>query len=238
MFTDVKKFDDSHSAVTAWHYSNVMKCIATNMFYDLDTGLRVPKRVFEIMIKEGVVGQYSKNPNHPVFASDLSSYQDDIGMQVCKFGSDLDQLVIDLNFFLQESEDKITEFAQALYFVSPELIEALRSQPQFLPIMSRRDLWEEMIRFDLTLKGRQVRIPAHFFIDRYYMHLISPKSDYFEENLIHVMTKFEMEARALQIASEQEVGSETVVSLISGVKKHNFIIMLTSEGYALKTEDE
>jgi hypothetical protein len=233
IFFNLSEFE-AHDTNVALHYANIITCTNKNMMYNLDTGKRVPKRVFDVMVKNELVEEYSSNPDHPVFG-DLHSYTNGLGESIVEFGQDLDVLVSDILFMIKQSDDDIIEFAQQLYFVSPELLQALKVHPFMAPVMSRREIWEEMIRFGAKLKGQNPKIPMYFYIDRYYMNSVLPTSnEYYEE--IPSMTADEIKGLLISIGNEQEFGEETIVTLQEGSQTHVFTLVLgIHSGYEIKS---
>jgi hypothetical protein len=233
-FFELKEFDDSHDANLALHYAHILMCVQKGMMYNIDTTERVAKRVFERKLAEGAIGEYSDNPNHPVYG-DLTEYQNGLGEEVVKFGQELNLLVSNLIFTIENLEEGLSEFAQALYFVTPELLLALKTHPHFRPIMSRRELWEELLRFSARMNDEDVKIPAYFHIDRYYVDLLlNPDHDHVE-NLPTSTSDLEMESVAISIANEQEFGAPATISLRRGREVHRYTITLGREvGYEVK----
>jgi hypothetical protein len=237
-FQELKEFDDATDANLALHYANLLICVEKNMIYNIDTGKRIPRRVFNQMVKDDQIGQYSTNPAHPV-CGDLSDYHVGLGKDIVEFGQRLDLLVSNLIFTIEQLDDGLMEFAQSLYFISPELLQALRVHPYFRPMMSKRELWEELIRFSAEVKGAKSKIPACLHIDRFYMKSVLNSMDTYHENISTTTSELEMEGLVIDIASEQEFGIETAVFLHRGDKTHLYMVTLGREvGYEFELQAE
>lgn len=238
IFSQLFEFNDTHDSNLAFNYANIMLCLEKDMMYNIDTGKRVRRSVFNTLKENGKIGEYSDNPTHPVFG-DLSDYQDGLGKDIVKFGQELDNLVSDLIFTIEEIGEGLIEFAQALYFISADLLLALKTHPHFRPIMTDRRLWEELIRFSSELNNVKVKIPVYFYIDRFYMDSVLNSEHEYVEYVSSTMSDNEMRKLAIVIAQEQEFGFDTSVVFRQGNKTRTYIVGLEREfGYTIRSQKE
>jgi hypothetical protein len=225
MFKSLETFDKTHRGNVLRAYADILTCVNLKMWYDLDKGQKVPQLVFDVMLENGDIVQYSKNPEHPVFGEDVGEYESGLGSEIISMASDLGILVADLVFTIKEVEEGEKEFARAMYLRTPELLLALTVHPQFGPTL-RRSFWEELIRYEAQVLHEKAIIPPVLHLDRRYLDMMLPRPSYYEESIPESMRDVEMRGLVIQIASEQRFGQEMTVVLKKPTMSHSYTVVL------------
>lgn len=238
-FTELIDFDENHDVELGLHYSNLVRCVGKNMWYDLDTGKLVPDRVFKLRIastsEEDKIEAYSSNPEHPVFGSDVEDYLQNLGPEIVKYSQEVSILCQNIKTTLDSDPSLLKDFSQTLTFVSIELLQALRVNHILKPIMSKREVWEEIFRFSsATKREHNFKMPSDLHLDRVWIQAHSSRSQSrYVETIKTTMEENEMNGLVLTIASEQEFGTRTEVVLV-GDQENSFVVTSTLEGYEVK----
>jgi hypothetical protein len=225
MFKSLETFDKTHKADTLRAYADILTCVNSKMWYNLDNGEKIPQRVFDVRLKNGEFSQYSKNPEHPVFGEDVEGYESGLGRDIIAMAADLDVLVSGLVFTIKELEQGEKEFAHAMYLRTPELLAALTVHPQFGPTL-KRTFWEELILYEAQILHEKAVIPAVLHLDRRYLDMMLPRPAYYEEVILDDMRELEMRGLVIQIASEQRFGQEMSVVLKKSHMSHYYTVTL------------
>ena len=227
MFASLEKFDKTHDGDVMRAYADILTCIDLKMWYNLDAAEKVPQRVFDIMVQEGEINEYSKNPEHPVFGEDVQAYESGLGAQIIAMATDLNVLVSDLIFTIQqlENEEGEKKFARVMHSRTPELLLALSIHPHFAPTL-KRTFWEELITYEATILRETPSIPVVFHLERWYLDTMLPRTPYYTETVRDSIRELEMKGLIIQIASEQRFGQTFTVVLKKSHTSHSYTVSL------------
>lgn len=231
LFDDLLTFNEQNLPSVALHYANLVRCVKLDMMYDFNMTTVVPRRVFDEMLASNKIDEFAANPSHPVFG-DMQEYLKDLGPKIVSFSSNLDILCSGLKKTLETDPQLLREFSQILTLIEPELLQALRFNQIMSNIMSKREVWIEIMRFSAESRGEKASIPTFLNIDRLYMDIALDLSDedYHEE--ISAMTSDSMmDGMVVQIANEQEFGRPRRVILQRGTSEITYQVTQNEHGY-------
>lgn len=234
-FNDLYDFNRTHNVREAAHYANITRAVQKTLMYNFDTGLLVPRRVFDLKLDAGEIDNYSTNPDHPVFWNE-DSYTDALP-SLLEFRKDIDILVSGLNKTLATDESLLLSFVNVLYYVEPEILMALRVHLGFQDVMASRAVWEALYKFDARTRGEDVSIPIAYHIDRLYL---AEKKALWTSDIVEIVSEdmkdLELEAMAMIVCDEMELLPDNKILLLRGQQEVSFSVIFTQDGVEIKRD--